>query len=190
MFFLTVGRPALRSAAESAATEVMGFIHLFGDRRMPTGLAISSDLLLVLFGGSRHRAFYLLSLSMLILFVVIYNPSQNQSIGFKAAAKTGGRLDGARVLQASWDRSLTMRVPLLAVSMLAQGVHCQPLCDQLPCDILCALSGIRRTCRSSALVDGSIDESARTFVHKLLSHLIEARQIARTTLPKGRPSIR
>ena len=28
MFFLTVGRPALRSAAESAATEVMGFIHV------------------------------------------------------------------------------------------------------------------------------------------------------------------
>ena len=42
----------------------------------------------------------------------------------------------------------------------------------------------------SGVVDGSIDESTRTFVHKLLSHLIEARQIVRTTLPKGRPSIR
>ena len=35
MFFLTVGRPALRLASPSAGTEVMGFIHLFGDRRMP-----------------------------------------------------------------------------------------------------------------------------------------------------------
>ena len=123
MFFLTVGRSALRSAAESAATEVMGFIHLFGDRRMPIwGVsAISSNLLLVLFSGSSHRAFYLLSLSMLILFVVIYNRFSKPINRLQtAAAKTGGRLDGARVLQASWDRSLTMRVPLLAVSMLAQ----------------------------------------------------------------------
>jgi hypothetical protein len=76
MFFLTVGRPALRSAAESAATEVMGFIHVFGDRRMPIwgGLAILSNLLLVLFCKGGPRAFYLLSVSMLILFVVIYNP--------------------------------------------------------------------------------------------------------------------
>jgi hypothetical protein len=35
MFFLTVGRPALRLASPSAGTEVMGFIHMFGDARMP-----------------------------------------------------------------------------------------------------------------------------------------------------------
>jgi hypothetical protein len=125
MFFLTVGRPAIRSAAESAATEVMGFIHLFGDKRMPIwGVsAILSNLLLVLFSGSGHRAFYLSSLSMLILFVVIYDRFSKPINRLQtAAAKTGGRLGGARVLQASWDRSLTMRVPLLAASMLAQCV--------------------------------------------------------------------
>jgi len=42
----------------------------------------------------------------------------------------------------------------------------------------------------TGVVNGSMDESARAFVHKLLRHLIEARQIVRTTLPKGRPSIR
>ena len=48
MFFLTVGRPALRLASESAGTEVMGFIHVFGDARMPIwGVsAILSNLLL------------------------------------------------------------------------------------------------------------------------------------------------
>ena len=125
MFFLTVGRPALRSAAESAATEVMGFIHLFGDRRMPVWgiLAILSNLVLILFGRSGHRAFYLLSLSMLMLFVVIYDRFSKPINRLQTeAAKTGARLDSARVLQASWDRSLTMRVPLLAVSMLAQCV--------------------------------------------------------------------
>jgi hypothetical protein len=36
--------------------------------------------------------------------------------------------DNARTLQASWDRSLMTRVPLLAVSMLAQFValFCSP----------------------------------------------------------------
>src|SRR5258706_10181273 len=75
MFFLTVGRPALRLASRSTATEVMGFIHLFGDRRMPLWgiLAMFSNLLLTLFSRSGYRALYLLSLSMLMLFVVIYD---------------------------------------------------------------------------------------------------------------------
>ena len=123
MFFLTVGRPALRLASPWAGTEVMGFIHLFGDARMPVwGIsAILSNFVLALFSGSGHRGFYFASLSMLILFVVIYNRLSKPINRLQtAAATTGGRLDGARVLQASWDRSLTMRVPLLAVSMLAQ----------------------------------------------------------------------
>jgi hypothetical protein len=123
VFFLTVGRAALRSAAESAAMEVIGFIHLFGDRRMPVWgiLAILSNFILALFNRSGHRAFYLLSLSLLILFVVIYDRFSKPINQLQTeAAKTGARLDNARVLQASWDRSLMMRVPLLAVSMLAQ----------------------------------------------------------------------
>ena len=125
MFFLTVGRPALRSAAESAATEVMGFIHVFGDRRMPIwgGLAILSNLLLVLFCKGGPRAFYLLSVSMLILFVVIYNRFSKPINRLQTeAAKAGRKLDNARALQASWDRSLMIRFPLLAVSMLGQLV--------------------------------------------------------------------
>jgi hypothetical protein len=125
MFFLTVGRPALRLASQSAATEVMGFVHLFGDRRMPIWgiLAILSNLLLVLFSTSGHRTFYLLSLSMLIFFAVICNRFSKPINQLQAeAAKNGGRLDNARVLQASWDRSLMIRVPLLSVSMLAQFV--------------------------------------------------------------------
>jgi hypothetical protein len=125
MFFLTVGRPALRLALQSTATEVMGFIHLFGDRRMPVFgiLAILSNLLLVLFSTSGHWTFYLLSLSMLILFVVIYDRFSKPINRLQTeAAKTGRTLENARELQASWDRSVIMRVPLLSVSMLAQFV--------------------------------------------------------------------
>jgi hypothetical protein len=123
MFFLTVGRPALRLASPSTGTEVMGFIHLFGDRRMPIwGVsAMLSNLLLALFSRNGYRALYLLSLGMLILFVVIYDRFSKPINRLQTEAATTRRsLDNAGVLQASWDRSLVMRVPLLAVSMIAQ----------------------------------------------------------------------
>ena len=86
-------------------------------------LAMLSNLLLIVFSGSGHRAFYLLSLSVLILFVVIYGRfSKPINRLLTEAAKTGGRLDNGRGLQASWDRSLMIRFPLLVVSMFAQFV--------------------------------------------------------------------
>ena len=123
MFFLTVGRPALRLASPSAGTEVMGFIHIFGDARMPIWgvLAILSNFLLALFSRSGHRGFYFASLSMLIVFVVIYNRLSKPINRLQTkAAKTGVRLDKARELQASWDRSVMIRTPLLVASLLAQ----------------------------------------------------------------------
>jgi len=125
MFFLTVGRPALRLASSSAGTEVMGFLHMFGDARMPIwGVsAILSNLLLAALSRSEQRWFYIASLLMLILFVVIYarlskpiNQIQTE------AAKTGKSLNNGRELQASWDRSLIIRVPLLVASLLVQCV--------------------------------------------------------------------
>jgi hypothetical protein len=124
MFFLTVGRPALKLAPQSTATELMGFIHLF-----ETGVCRSGAswrcfrIFLILVSRSWHRAFYLLSLSMLILFVFIYDRFAKPINRLQTeAAKKGTRLDNARVLQGSWDRLLVMRVPLLAVSMFAQFV--------------------------------------------------------------------
>jgi hypothetical protein len=123
MFFLTVGRPALKLASSSAGTEVMGFFHKFGDARMPIwGVsAILSNLLLAVFSRSEQRWFYVASLLMLILFVVAYarfskpiNQIQTE------AAKNGKSLNNARELQASWNRSLIVRVPLLIFSLLAQ----------------------------------------------------------------------
>ena len=122
MFFLTIGRPALRLASPSAATEVMGFLHMFADARMPIwGIsAILSNLLLVAFSRS-GRWFYLASLLMLILFVIIYNRLSKPINRLQTeAAKAGERLNNGRELQASWDRSVMIRIPLLIVSLLAQ----------------------------------------------------------------------
>jgi len=123
MFFLTVGRPALRLASPAAGTEVMGFFHVFGDARMPIWgvLAVLSNLLLGLLTRGGHRGLYLLSFSMLILFVVIYNRLSKPINRLQTeAARTGRRLDNARELEASWDRSVMIRTPLLAASLIAQ----------------------------------------------------------------------
>src|ERR1700751_3885454 len=123
MFFLTIGRAALRMASPSAGTEIMGFFHLFADARMPIwGVsAILSNLLLVVLSRSGQRWFYLASLLMLFLFVILYKLfSKPINLIQTEAAKTGEILDNGRELQASWDRVLLVRVPLLVVSLLAQ----------------------------------------------------------------------
>jgi hypothetical protein len=125
MFFLTVGRPALRLASPSAVTEVMGFFHSFGDARMPIWgvLAILSNLLLGVLTRGGHRGLYLLSVSVLILFVVIYNRLSKPINRLQTdGAKTGRWLDNARELQASWDRSVMIRAPLLVASLLVQCI--------------------------------------------------------------------
>jgi hypothetical protein len=123
MFFLTCARPALRLASSSAGTEVMGYFHKFGDARMPIWgvTAILCNIVLAVASRSEHRWLYLASLLMLILFVIGYaclSKPINQ-IQTKAA-KAGESLGNGRELQASWDRSLIIRVPLLVVSLLAQ----------------------------------------------------------------------
>ena len=123
MFFLTIGRHALRLASSSAGTEVMGFLHMFADTRMPIcGVsAILSNFLLVVFSTNEQRWFYFASLLMLILFVIVYDRLSNPINRLQTeAAKTGKSLNNGRELQASWDRSVMIRVPLLVVSLFAQ----------------------------------------------------------------------
>ena len=58
---------------------------------------------------------------MLILFVIVYDRLSKPINRLQTeAAKTGKSLNNGRELQASWDRSLMIRVPLLVVSLFAQ----------------------------------------------------------------------
>ena len=101
----------------------MGFFHMFADARMPIWgvLAILCNFLLVLLSSSEQRWFYLASLLTLILFVILYNLLSKPINRIQTeAAKNGERLNNDRELQASWDRVLLIRVPLLVVSLLAQ----------------------------------------------------------------------
>ena len=123
MFFLTVGRPALKLASSSAGTEVMGFFHMFGDARMPIwgGAAILSNLLLAVLSGGERRWFYGASIVLLIFFVIGYSRWSKPINQIQTkAARNGESLSNGRDLQASWDRSLILRVPLLVASLLVQ----------------------------------------------------------------------
>jgi hypothetical protein len=103
----------------------MGFFHFFADARMPIWdvLAIVSNLVLAVLNTHGQRWFYLVSIATLILFVVLYNLlSKPINRILTEAAKTGAILDNGRELQARWDRVLWIRVPLLAVSLLAQSL--------------------------------------------------------------------
>jgi len=53
MFFLTIGRPAVRLASPSAGTEVMGFLHMFADARMPIWGSLG-DLVQLLAGRAKQ----------------------------------------------------------------------------------------------------------------------------------------
>jgi hypothetical protein len=100
-----------------------GFLPHVADARMPVWgvLAILSSFLLVVLSKSGQRWLYFASLLMLILFVIFYNLLSKPINRIQTeAAKTGGRLDNGRELQASWNRVLLIRVPLLVVSLLSQ----------------------------------------------------------------------
>lgn len=132
MFFLTVGRPALRLASASAGTEIMGFLHMYADARMPIwGVsAMFSNLVLIVLSTAAQRWFYIASFATLTLFVVIYNRWSKPINQLQTeAAKAGQTPSNSRELQVSWDRSLSIRVPLLTVSLLAQ---CLALLVALP----------------------------------------------------------
>ena len=123
MFFLTIGRTALKLASTSAGTEVMGFFHMIADTRMPMwgAMAILSDLLLAAFGGSERSWLYGASLLLLIMFVILYNRVSKPINRIQIeAAQAGATLENGRELQAAWDRVLFIRVPLLGGSLLAQ----------------------------------------------------------------------
>ena len=103
-FFLTCGHPALRFASPSAATEVMGFLHMIADVRMSIWgvAAILRSLLLAVFSRSEQSWFYFVSLLRLIPFVIAYLRLSKPITQIQTeAAKTGKSLNNARELQAS-----------------------------------------------------------------------------------------
>jgi hypothetical protein len=130
-FCALVLRPALAHVDDRCLVAVTGFVHLFGDRRMPVpgvvgivGAAASAALATVagewLAAVAAGTAVGVL-LVWLVLYVRVSAPINRQ---LTAAAKAGEVPTNARVLQRNWDRVITARAVL-------QGFATAALCVAL-----------------------------------------------------------
>jgi hypothetical protein len=125
-FCAMVLRPALARVDDRCLAAVTGYVHLFGDRRMPipgalgiVGAAASAALAAVagqwLAAVAAGAAVGVL-LVWLVLYVRVSAPINRQ---LTTAAKTGEVPPNARVLQRNWDRIITARAVLQGLATAA-----------------------------------------------------------------------
>jgi hypothetical protein len=125
-FAAIVLRPALARVDDRCLVAVMGYVHLYGDRRMPVpgalgivGAAASAALAAVAgqwFAAVAAGAAVGLLLVWLVLYVRVSAPINRQ---LTAVAKTGDVPPNARALQGSWDRIITARAVLQGLATAA-----------------------------------------------------------------------
>ena len=127
VFCAMVLRPALARVDDRALCAVTGFVHRYGDRRMPVPGAIG-----VIAGRRKQRQLAALAthwaqaipagvavvlwLVWLLLYTRVSAPINRQ---LTAAADSGQVLPHVRVLQANWDRVINARAMLQALALAA-----------------------------------------------------------------------
>jgi hypothetical protein len=127
-FSAMVLRPALARVDDRCLVAVTGYVHLYGDRRMPVpgvlgfvGAAGSAGLAAVAgqwFAAVAAGAAAGVLLVWLVLYIRVSAPINRQ---LTAAAKTDDPPSNARALQGNWDRIITVRAVL-------QGLATASLC--------------------------------------------------------------
>lgn len=131
VFCAIVLRPALASVDDSALVSVMGYVHRYGDRRMPVpgvvGIVATATAAVVAVLDERWvpaiaaGVALVLLLVWLALYVRVSAPINRQ---LTAAADVGRNIPNGRALQANWDRIIGARAVLqgLAVAALCVAV--------------------------------------------------------------------
>ena len=125
-FCAVVLRPALAHVDDRCLVAVTGYVHLYGDRRMPVpgalgivGAATSAALAAVAdrwLAAIAAGAAVGLLLVWLVLYVRVSAPINRQ---LTTAANTGEVPPNARVLQRDWDRIITGRAVLQGLATAA-----------------------------------------------------------------------
>jgi predicted lysophospholipase L1 biosynthesis ABC-type transport system permease subunit len=128
-FCALVLRPALAHVDDRCLVAVTGYVHQYGDRRMPVpgvlgivGAAASATLAAVAGQWSAAAAAGTavgVLLIWLVLYVRVSAPINRQ---LTAAAKAGEVPPNARVLQRNWDRIITARAVLQGLATAAMCV--------------------------------------------------------------------
>jgi Domain of unknown function (DUF1772) len=128
VFCAMVMRPALARVDDSALVAVMGYVHRYGDRRMPVpGVlgVVAAAVGAVAAAACAHwvqAAAAGTALGALLMWLLLYTrlsaPINRQ---LAAAAETGQMLPNGRALQAKWDSIINARA---ALQGLAVGASC------------------------------------------------------------------
>ena len=126
VFCALVLRPALARVDDQALGAVTGFVHRYGDRRMPVPGAIgvvaaAASTALAALAGHWAQAIpagvaVVLLLVWLLLYTRVSAPINRQ---LTAAADNGQVLPHVRVLQANWDRIINARAILQGLALAA-----------------------------------------------------------------------
>jgi len=131
VFCAMVLRPALASVDDGALVVVTGFVHRYGDSRMPVPgvlgvLATAVCVVLAAIDGHAAQAIAAgLALLLLLVWLAIYlGVSAPINRQLTAAALAGRPLPNGRALQGKWDRVINVRA-------LLQGLAVAALCVSL-----------------------------------------------------------
>ena len=126
VFCAVVLRPALARVDDRALGAVTGFVHRFGDRRMPVPGAIgvvaaaASTALAALAAHWAQAIAAGVAVVLLLVWLVLYTrvsaPINRQ---LTAAADSGQVLPNVRALQANWDRIINTRAILQGLAIAA-----------------------------------------------------------------------
>jgi ABC-type branched-subunit amino acid transport system permease subunit len=126
VFCAMVLRPALARVDDRALGAVAGYVHRYGDRRMPVpgaigvaAAAVSAALAALASNWAQAISAgvaVVLLLVWLLLYIRVSAPINRQ---LTAAAESGQVLPDARLLQANWDRIISARAVLQALALAA-----------------------------------------------------------------------
>ncbi|OBA62314.1 DUF1772 domain-containing protein [Mycobacterium sp. 1100029.7] len=126
VFCAMVLRPALARVDDQALTTVIGFVHRYGDRRMPApgiiGLvaAVASAALAALAAHWTEAVSAGIAVVLLVIWLLLYiRVSAPINRQLTAAADDGRVLPNVRALQANWDRIINARAMLQGLAVAA-----------------------------------------------------------------------
>ena len=126
VFCAMVQRPALARVDDRALVAVMGYVHRYGDRRMPIpgviGLvATAASAAFAALAGSWATAIMATAaLALLLVWLTLYiRVSAPINRRLTAAAQASQIPTNARALQANWDRVINARAALQGVAVCA-----------------------------------------------------------------------
>ncbi len=126
VFCALVLRPALARVDDRALGAVAGFVHRYGDRRMPVPGAVgvvaaaASAVLAALAAHWAQAVAAGIAVALLLVWLLLYiRVSAPINRRLTAAAENGQPLPNVRVLQADWDRIITARAILQGLALAA-----------------------------------------------------------------------